>query len=121
MSWYLEGFKKYADFSGRSRRKEYWYFYLFNIIASFVLGFLDGMLFDAETIGFLSGLYMLVALIPGVAVTIRRLHDTGRSGWWLLINFIPFIGSIIFLVFMLSDSTAGTNQYGPNPKETVIV
>ena len=120
MSWYLEGFKKYADFSGRARRKEYWYFYLFNTIASLVLALIDMMLFDAEGVGLLGGLYSLAVIIPGIAVTVRRLHDIGRSGWWLFIGLIPFVGAIALLVFLATDSVAGSNEYGPNPKETAF-
>lgn len=120
MSWYIEAFKKYAVFSGRARRKEYWFFVLFNMIAAFLLGFIDGfagMLLSAEAgIGVLSTIYLLVAFIPGLAVSVRRLHDTNRSGWWLLISLIPIIGSIILLVFLVQDSDSGPNQYGPNPK-----
>ena len=120
MNWYLEVFKKYAVFSGRARRKEYWYFLLFNIIISIVLAVIDGVTgtFSAETdMGLLGGLYTLAVLIPGLAVSVRRLHDTDRSGWWLLIYLIPLIGAIVLLVFMVQDSTPGENRYGPNPKD----
>lgn len=119
MNWYLAVLKKYAVFSGRSQRAEYWFFFLFNIIISIVLAMLDGMFgtMSAEAgMGLLGGLYTLAVLIPGIAVTIRRLHDTGRSGWWILIAFVPFIGAIILLVFMVLDSQPGSNEYGPNPK-----
>ncbi|HUF51616.1 MAG TPA: DUF805 domain-containing protein [Longimicrobiales bacterium] len=79
---------------------------------------LDAMLgTGGDTYGVLSGIYALAVLIPGIAVSVRRLHDTGRSGWWLLIGLIPLIGAIVLLVFMLSDSAAGDNQWGPNPKQ----
>jgi uncharacterized membrane protein YhaH (DUF805 family) len=119
MNWYLEVLKKYAVFSGRARRKEYWFFVLFNFIFAVVLAFIDGMTgtFDPETgYGVLSGIYGLAVIIPGIAVTIRRLHDTDRSGWWLLILFIPLIGAIWLLVLMVIDGTPGENQYGPDPK-----
>lgn len=119
MNWYMEVLRKYAEFSGRARRKEYWFFVLFNLIIAFVLGFIDGLIgtFSADYgIGLLGGLYSLAVLIPGLAVSVRRLHDTGRSGWWLLIALIPFIGAIVLLIFMLSDSERGSNQYGPSPK-----
>lgn len=119
MSWYLEVLKKYAVFSGRARRKEYWYFALFNAIFAIVLGLVDSVtgLFDFETgLGLLSGLYSLAVLIPSLSVAVRRLHDTGRSGWWLLIALIPFIGALVLLVFMLFDSDPNDNEYGPNPK-----
>jgi uncharacterized membrane protein YhaH (DUF805 family) len=119
LSWYLEALKKYAVFGGRSRRKEYWYFLLFNIIVAIVLAWIDALLgtFSSSGIGVLSGIYGLAILIPSLAVTVRRLHDIDRSGWWILINLFPLIGSIVLLVFAVSEGTPGNNQYGPNPKE----
>lgn len=118
MNWYLEVLKKFAVFNGRSRRSEYWYFVLFNIIIAFVLGFIDGMLgmVSSNGLGLLGGIYSLAVLIPGIAVSIRRLHDTDRSGWWLLIALIPFVGAIVLIVFMATDGTPGDNKYGANPK-----
>ncbi len=117
MNWYLEALKKYAVFSGRARRKEYWMFGLFYLIFAIVLGIIDGILgIGGEDGGLLSGLYVLAMLIPSIAVTIRRLHDTDHSGWWLLIGLVPVIGTIILLIFMVQDSQSGENQYGPNPK-----
>lgn len=120
MHWYVEVLKKYAVFSGRSRRKEYWLFVLFNVIFTFVLGFIDGLagLVDSTSgYGPLGGLYTLAILIPSIAVGVRRLHDTDRSGWWLLIALVPLIGALVLLVFLASDSQAGSNRYGLNPKE----
>ena len=122
MSWYLEALKKYAVFSGRSRRKEYWYFVLFNIIVAIVLSLIDmllGTFSSASNIGLLSGIYSLAVLIPTIALTVRRLHDTDRSGWWILINLVPFIGSIVILIFALIDGTPGDNRFGPSPKAIV--
>ncbi|MEM8859196.1 MAG: DUF805 domain-containing protein [Chloroflexota bacterium] len=118
MEWYLKVLQQYFDFSGRARRKEYWYFVLVNFGISIVLGIIDFTLFNAAESGFspLSSLYSLAVLIPSVAVGIRRLHDTGRSGWWLLIGLIPLIGAIVLLIFFFQDSEAGTNKWGPNPK-----
>ncbi len=113
MSWYLQVLKKYAVFSGRARRMEYWYFMLFNIIIAGALSWIDNLIW---TYGMLSGLYSLAVLLPEIGVGVRRLHDTGRSGWWLLIGLIPLIGTIILIIYMVSDSQAGTNQYGPSPK-----
>jgi len=113
MNWYIEVLKKYAVFSGRARRKEYWMFVLFNVIISVVLSFVEGLVGSAGVIGIL---YSLAVLVPGLAVSVRRLHDTGRSGWWVLINLIPLVGLIVFIVFAAQDSQAGENQYGPNPK-----
>ncbi len=120
MSWYLEALKKYATFRGRSRRKEYWYFTLFNMIVMLLLMAIDGMIgsFSSKAgIGLLSTIYSLVVIIPGIAVSIRRLHDTSRSGWWLLISFVPIVGGIVLLVFMVQDSKPGENEFGSNPKE----
>ncbi|MEE8117985.1 MAG: DUF805 domain-containing protein [Gammaproteobacteria bacterium] len=119
MNWYFEVLKKYAVFNGRARRKEYWYFVLFNIIISIVFAVIDSATgsFSAEIgIGLLGGIYTLAVLIPSIAVQVRRLHDTDRSGWWLLISLIPFIGAIVLLVFMVQDSKPDENQYGSNPK-----
>ena len=113
MNWYLEVLKKYAVFGGRARRKEYWMFFLFNIIILLVLGFVEGLFGSPGIIGIL---YSLAVLIPCIAVSVRRLHDTGRSGWWLLIGFVPLLGAIVLLVFMVQDSKPGDNQYGANPK-----
>jgi uncharacterized membrane protein YhaH (DUF805 family) len=121
MNWYFEVLKKYAVFSGRARRKEYWYFVLFNIIISLLFSFIDVLIgtFEPQTgAGLLGGIYTLAILIPSLAVAVRRLHDTGRTGWWLLIGFIPVIGAIVLLVFMVLDSEPETNEYGPSPKAT---
>jgi uncharacterized membrane protein YhaH (DUF805 family) len=122
MNWYLEVLKKYAVFNGRARRKEYWYFGLFHIIISIALAVIDGITgsFSAEIgMGLLGGLYTLVVLIPSIAVSVRRLHDTNHNGWWLLIALIPLIGPIVLLVFMVQDGKPGENQYGLNPKGAI--
>lgn len=113
MNYYLDVLKKYAVFTGRARRKEYWMFFLFNVIISFVIGFIDGFI---GTAGILAIVYALGTLLPGIGVAIRRLHDTDRSGWWLLISLVPIVGFIVLLVFLVSDSQPGENKYGPNPK-----
>jgi uncharacterized membrane protein YhaH (DUF805 family) len=120
MSWYLEVLKNYAVFSGRARRMEYWMFVLFNIIILIVLALIDyltGTFSPRAGVGLLGGLYSLAVLIPSLAVTVRRLHDIGRTGWWILIGLIPVIGNIVLLIFMVLDSEPGANEYGPNPKE----
>ena len=114
MNWYLAALKKYAEFKGRSRRMEFWMFALFYWIGVVVLMVVEGFIGLA---GILSGLFALGHLVPNIAVTIRRLHDTDRSGWWLLIVLVPAIGFIVLLVFMCMDGTAGANRFGPNPKE----
>ncbi len=122
MSWYLQVLKKYATFSGRARRKEYWMFVLFNIIFSVVATILDSVLgtLDQDTgYGLLSGLYALAVLLPSLAVLVRRLHDIGKSGWWIFITLIPLVGAIWLLVLMVTDSQPGDNQYGPNPKTSL--
>jgi len=120
MDWYIQVIKKYAVFSGRARRKEYWFFVLFNILISIALSMVDVMLGTANAdtgTGLLGGIYSLAVLIPSIAVLVRRLHDTDRTGWWTLIGLIPIIGWIVLLVFLVQDSHPGQNQYGPNPKE----
>ncbi len=114
MNWYLEVLKKYTVFSGRARRKEFWMFFLFNLIITFVLGFIEVFVGGPGIVG---TLYGLAVLIPGIAVSVRRLHDISHSGWWLLIGLIPLIGAIVLLVFMVQDGKPGQNQYGANPKE----
>ena len=118
MSWYLKALKKYVVFSGRAQRKEYWLFFLFNLIIELVLMFIDNAagLADTESgYGPLSILYTLAVLLPGIAVSVRRLHDTTHSGWWLLIGFIPLLGWIVLLYWYISDGTPGANEYGAPP------
>ncbi len=116
MNWYLAALRKYATFSGRARRKEYWMFSLFNLIAMAAL-FLIGIAISENTAIFLLCGYILFILIPSISVTVRRLHDAGFSGGFYLLNFIPYIGGLIVLVLMCLDSK-GENEYGPNPKVT---
>ncbi|MYN45575.1 DUF805 domain-containing protein [Pseudoduganella sp. FT93W] len=104
----LRPFRQYAVFSGRARRKEYWYFLLFLMGVNFMLGFFAG-LFQSSSIGMLSTLLVLVTFLPGVAVGVRRLHDSNRSGWWLLLP-------IVNLILLCQDSEPGSNRYGPSPK-----
>ncbi len=115
MNWYIKAWKKYAVFGGRAGRQEYWYFVLFNILAIILLAILAGVI-GAKVGTSLLGLYTLAVLIPSLAVLVRRLHDTDRSGWWLLITLIPGIGPIVLLIFMLQGSQLNENQYGPIPK-----
>ena len=115
MNWYLDVLKKYAVFDGRARRKEFWMFVLLNAIIEVALTIVEKVIGGP---GILSSLYGLAVLLPFIAVGARRLHDTGRSGWWQLIGFVPLVGLIVLLVFFAQDSQPGTNQYGPNPKGT---
>jgi len=112
---------RYADFEGRARRSEYWYFALFYILIYFGIGIASGAISSiSEELGVIilaiTGIFILLMIIPNLALTVRRLHDTGKSGWFILIGIIPIVGSIILLVFLVSDSQPGTNMYGPNPK-----
>ena len=120
MKWFLEALtKKYATFEGRARRREYWFFVLFYVLAIVALTIVDGLAgtFSEEAeIGLFSGLFVLATFVPSLAVMVRRLHDTDRSGWWVLINFIPLIGAIVLIVFTVLDSQPGANRFGPNPK-----
>ena len=121
MHWYIEVLKKYTVFSGRARRKEFWMFFLFSAIISVFLAVIDefmGWKFEmsGDNLGFLSTLYYVAVVLPYLAVIFRRLHDTDRSGWWFLIAFIPIVGVIILLVFLILDGTRGENRFGPDPK-----
>lgn len=119
MDWYLKVLKNYAVFEGRAQRAEYWFFFLFNMIASIICLVIDGLLgtYDTQSgMGVLYAVYTLAVLVPSIAVAVRRLHDIGKSGWWILIGLIPLIGPIVLLVFFVLDSQAGENAYGPNPK-----
>lgn len=119
MEWYVMVWKQYAEFSGRARRKEYW---MFTLIHSLILlgVYLVGLLLSVFLIGIplliLGGLYSLAAVIPSLAVSVRRLHDVGKSGWWLLLGFIPIVGAIILLVWHATEGEPAPNLYGPNPK-----
>lgn len=112
MNWYIEVLKKYAVFNGRAHRQEFWMFTLFHIIACIICSIIDSL----ASIGLISLLYSLAVFLPCLGVSIRRLHDIGRSGWWLLLSFIPVIGWILLIYWACLDSQPGTNQYGPNPK-----
>lgn len=112
MNYFIDALKRYADFTGRARRKEYWMFVLFYLIFYIAAVVVDLVLGTY----FLALIFALAMIIPSIAIAARRLHDTGRSGWWQLIALVPFVGFIILLVFLVMDSTAD-NAYGPNPKQ----
>lgn len=141
--YYIDTLKnRYAQFSGRASRSEFWYFMLFNVIVSILFSILDTVLGTnftyeiaesalvtgdggvaaaamTQTIGYLNSFYGLAVLIPSVAVAIRRLHDIGKSGWWVMLGLIPLvnlIGFFVLIYFYVQDSQAGENEYGPNPK-----
>ncbi|MEX2441758.1 MAG: DUF805 domain-containing protein [Pontimonas sp.] len=114
----------YANFQGRTRRSGYWWVVLFLVLVSLVLWFVDLQLFTGlwpqealeQGAGPLSTVFALAIIVPVLALGVRRLHDTNRSGWWVLLGFIPIIGSVVLFVFYVLDSTPGDNQYGSNPK-----
>ena len=130
MKWFLKCLKQYADFSGRARRREYWFFQLFNLIFFIVIVLGLGLIANAlgandsispefglnTIIGLLIIFYVLALTIPSIAVTIRRLHDTGNSGWMLFISLIPLIGPIWLFILYVKNSQLGENKWGPNPK-----
>lgn len=112
-------YSKYATFSGRARRSEYWWFCLYSFIvgiAAIIIDMMMGTYSKEFSLGILSGLFCLVNFLPGLSLAVRRLHDINRSGWWYLICFIPFVGSIVLLVFFCLDSTPGVNRFGASPK-----
>ena len=115
MNYFIDPLKKYATFGGRASRKEYWMFTLWVIIISMVLSFVLGFIGNDTISNLVLIGFLLVILVPAIALAVRRLHDIDKSGWWYLINFVPFIGVIIFLVFMVLPSNPGENTYGPNP------
>jgi uncharacterized membrane protein YhaH (DUF805 family) len=122
MKWFLIVVRdNYANFEGRAQRKEYWMFQLFSLIFGFLAMIIDtitGTLDPASDFGFFSLIIILALLIPNIAVGIRRLHDTGRSGWWWLLGLIPLLG-IIVIVWFCFDSDSEENKYGENPKEAI--
>ena len=119
MNWYLKCLKQYADFSGRARRKEYWMYVLFYMIIAIVLHVIDSMLgwvtpeFD---MGVLGGLYSLCMFIPGLAVSVRRLHDIGKSGWNFLFILIPLVGAVVLLIWFCKEGERRGNAWGLDPK-----
>ncbi|WP_406609800.1 DUF805 domain-containing protein [Agarivorans sp. JK6] len=123
MSWYIAVLKNYLVFNGRARRKEYWMFVLINSIIGVILSFIDqvtGTVNLESGLGVLGSIYTLAVLLPSLAVAVRRLHDTGRSGWWLFLLFLPIIGVLVLLFFFLSDSDSKANAYGENPKAQAV-
>lgn len=105
---------KYADFTGRARRSEYWWYCLAYGVISSLLSALGQ---NIKFFSILGGIFALALLVPSIAVGARRLHDIGKSGWWQLISLIPVVGAIILIIWTVKDSAPGENQYGPNPKE----
>ena len=121
MEWFMMALRKYAEFTGRARRKEYWFFILFYILIAIGLSFIDKALgLGYESTGLLSGLFGLAMFLPALAVGVRRMHDIGRSGWWVLISLVPFVGWLIYLWFTTRDGDAGPNAFGPDPKAEAL-
>lgn len=129
MNYFLSALRNYAKFTGRARRSEYWYFVLFNVLISIATSIIDYVLgtgFDYESVteyssisihvGYINIAVNLFMLIPGLAVFVRRLHDVGKSGWYILVGLIPLVGPIWLLILLFTDSQFGMNKYGPNPK-----
>lgn len=131
MNTYVSVLTRYATFTGRARRSEYWIFTLVSAAIALALAVVDALVFGtgsvtalsgggsvsaAVSIGVLSTIYSLAVLLPGLAVTVRRLHDTDRSGWWMLLGFVPIVGGIVLLVLLALDGTRGPNGHGPDPK-----
>ncbi|WP_221088059.1 DUF805 domain-containing protein [Deinococcus aquaedulcis] len=126
MNEYLKVIRgNYANFKGRARRREYWMFFLVNFFISLILSVVSNALGwtltpdttnPLRSLGVLDGLYTLFVLVPALAVSVRRLHDTGRSGWWQLIAVIPLVGPLVLLFFLVQDSEADENDWGANPK-----
>jgi len=115
MNWYIKAWKKYAVFGGRAARQEYWYFLLFHILVYILLSIIAGVI-GGKVGGSLLSLYTFAVTIPGLSATVRRLHDTNRSGWWILISLIPGIGAFVLLAFLAQESHAVENQYGSRPQ-----
>ena len=111
MKWFMQALKNYAAFEGRARRKEFWFFALFFLILSVVAAVVDSL----YGLPILSAVVFLGLILPSISVSVRRLHDTGRSGWWYLLSIIPIVG-LVLIVFFCLDSKPETNAYGPNPK-----
>jgi uncharacterized membrane protein YhaH (DUF805 family) len=112
MDWYLQVLGKYVEFTGRARRKEYWMFALINAVIAISIGVVEGLLGSPGIIG---GLYALFVFLPSLAVAIRRLHDSGKTGWWILVVLVPIIGLFVFIYFMVVPGDLGANEHGPDP------
>ena len=115
---------RFADFKGRSRRSEYWYVQLFLVVTNLAVAGIDLALMDGDVDRFIANgggglvglIWIFATIVPALAVLVRRLHETGKTGWWALVGFIPLVGSIVLLVFTVTDSSPGENKYGTSPK-----
>lgn len=116
--------KNYANFKGRARRSEYWFVFLFLFLTNLAAAVIDLVLMQGDVDRFIANggggivglIWILATIVPALSILVRRLHDTGKSGWWALIGFVPVVGSIVLFVFTLLDSTPGSNAYGDSPK-----
>lgn len=112
-------FQKYATFSGRAARSEFWWFVLFSVLGNLVLSFIDGMLFgnaaDGQPVSILGAIFALAILLPTIAVGVRRLHDRDMTGWWYLLVLVPVLGTLVLIYFFVQRGTVGPNRYGPDP------
>ena len=119
MQYFISALKKYAVFSGRSRRAEYWYFVLFSVILGFVIGSIETFIYGLDSEAFVTpGLFISLAMVvPGIAVGVRRLHDVDKSGWWMLLWFVLIIGWIPLFVWAVKVGTIGSNRFGDDPKQ----
>lgn len=113
-----DGFAHYVDFKGRASRRAYWWWFLFTIVVAIALQIMDGIIFSESML--VTIVVWLGLILPSISVAIRRLHDTDRSGWWILIWFVPIIGFIVLLVFYLLKSDPIDNRYGPPPREGMV-
>ena len=117
---YIGAMKKYGTFKGRATRAEHWYFWLAFFVIGLIIASVSNVIgISLDSVEAMGGIFLLVHLLPCIAVTVRRLHDTGRSGWWYLISLVPF-GGLVILIFTLQDSMSGENKYGTNPKSVSI-
>ncbi len=116
MNWYLHVIRKYSDFEGRARRKEYWMFFFIHLVIGLSLVFIDNKIFGSDGIYYISGLYGLLTFLPKLAVTVRRLHDIDKSGYYYFVSCIPFIGGIWLLILECTEGTIGPNRFGVDPK-----
>lgn len=115
MDYYIDAFRNYATFKGRASRKQYWMFVLLNFIISIAIGLVESAIGFGD-MTFLSFLYSIAVIVPNLSIASRRLHDTGRSAWWILLALIPLVGAIVLTVLLIFDSEKGSNKYGENPK-----
>jgi uncharacterized membrane protein YhaH (DUF805 family) len=109
------GFRNYVNFSGRATRSEFWYWVLFAVLASIAAGLIDIALFGLDGSSAIESLVGLALFLPGLAVSVRRLHDLDRSGWWVLLGLIPLVGVIILIIWNCQRGTIGPNRFGPDP------